>query len=71
MLPYARTEDLIVVRSDLKDFGSRDPETPVGVAILYDDTMPAYRVAAGLLAMVDAYPSRDTFAGREELDPWV
>lgn len=71
VLPYARTEDLIVVTSDLKDFGGLDPESHVGVVIRYDDTMSAYGVAAGLLAIVDAYPSRDAFAGREELDPWV
>ena len=47
------------------------PETHVGIVLLYDDTMPAYQIAAGLIAIVDAYPDRDAFAGREELDPWV
>lgn len=33
--------------------------------------MPAYRVASALITMVDAYLSRDAFAGREELDVWA
>jgi hypothetical protein len=33
--------------------------------------MPAYRVAPALIAMVDAYPNRTDFPGREELDAWV
>lgn len=71
VLPYACEHDLIIVTSDVKDFGDLHPDDHAGVVILYDDTMPAYRVAAGLLTMIDAYPSRSAFAGREELDPWV
>lgn len=71
VLPYAREQDLVIVTSDLKDFGGLPLDVHTGVVILYDDTMPAYRVASGLLAMVDAYPGRDAFRGREELDPWV
>ncbi|MEM4780491.1 MAG: hypothetical protein QXG03_02855 [Halalkalicoccus sp.] len=41
------------------------------VVLLYDDTTPAYQVASGLLAMIEAYPSDDEFTGREELDPWM
>jgi len=61
----------VVVTSDVKDFGDLPRETHAGVVLLYDDTMPAYRVASALITMVDAYPSRDAFAGREELDAWV
>lgn len=57
--------------SDLKDFGDLRSDAHIGVVILYDDTMSAHRVAAGLLAMIDAYPDRQAFGGREELDPWV
>lgn len=71
VLPYAREHDLIVVTSDLKDFGALPDEAHVGIILLYDDTMPAYRVAAALLKMVDAYPSRNEFSGREELDAWA
>lgn len=71
VLPYAREHDLVIVTGDVKDFGDLHPDAHAGLVILYDDTMPAYRVASGLLAMVDAYPSRDAFAGHEELDPWA
>jgi predicted nuclease of predicted toxin-antitoxin system len=71
VLPYACEHDLIIVTSDVKDFGDQQANAHAGIVLLYDDTMPAYRVASALLAMVDAYPSRDEFTGREELDPWA
>ena len=71
VLPYAREHGLIIVTSDVKDFGALPNEAHAGVVLLYDDTMPAYRVASALITMVDAYPGRDAFAGREELDSWV
>ncbi|WP_226003972.1 DUF5615 family PIN-like protein [Natrinema salinisoli] len=71
VLPYAREYDLVVVTSDVTDFGDLPPDAHEGIVILYDDTMPAYRVASGLLEMIDAYPSRDVLPEREELDPWV
>lgn len=71
VLPYACERDLIIVTSDVKDFGGLASNAHAGVVILYDDTMPAYRIAAGLIAMIDAYPNREAFGGREELDPWV
>jgi hypothetical protein len=71
VLPYAREHDLVIVTSDVGDFGDLRSDAHAGVVILYDDTMPAYRVASGLLAMVDTYPGRDAFPGYEELDPWV
>ena len=70
ILPYARENDLIVVTSDVSDFGRLDPATHAGVALLYDDTMRAYRIATGILTMIDAYPARDSFPGYETLDPW-
>lgn len=71
VLPYAQEHDLVVVTSDVKDFGDLPAAVHAGIVLLYDDTMPAYRVASALIAMVDAYPSRDAFAGREELDSWA
>ncbi|PSQ57685.1 hypothetical protein BRD22_01065 [Halobacteriales archaeon SW_8_68_21] len=71
VLPYAREHDRIVVTSDVSDFGDLPADAHAGVVLLYDDTMPAYRVASGLITMVDAYPDRDVFGGREELDAWV
>jgi hypothetical protein len=71
VLPYAREHELIIVTSDVKDFGGLSPEAHAGLVLLYDDTMPAYQVAAGLITMTDTYQNRDSFGGREELDPWV
>lgn len=71
VLPYAREHGLILVTSDVKDFGGLPPGAHAGVVLLYDDTMPAYQIAAGLITMTDAYQNRDSFGGREELDPWV
>jgi hypothetical protein len=70
VLPYALEHELIVVTSDVKDFGRLPPEVHAGVVLLYDDTMPAYQVAASLITIADAYGDRDSFGGREELDPW-
>ena len=79
VLPHARNHELIIVTSDAliivtsdaKDFGGAPFDVHAGVVLLYDDTMPAYQVAAGLISMVDAYQNRDSFGGREELDLWV
>ena len=71
VLPYAREHELIVVTSDVKDFVELPSDAHAGIVLLYDDTMPAYQVASGLITMTDAYQKRDSFGGREELDPWV
>lgn len=71
ILPYAREHDRIIVTSDVKDFGTLPSGTHAGIVLLYEDTMPAYRVASALIQMVDTYPSRDEFTGREELDAWA
>ncbi len=55
----------------MKDFGTLPSGTHAGIVLLYDDTMPAYRVASALIQMVDTYPSQDEFTGREELDAWA
>jgi len=44
VLPYAREHDLIIVTSDVKDFGALSSKLHAGIILLYDDTMPAYRV---------------------------
>lgn len=66
----ARERELIIVTSDVKDFGGLPNEAHTGVIRLYDDTMPAYQVASALITMVDTYPEQDMFVGREELDSW-
>lgn len=71
MLPHAREHDRVMVTGDVSDFGDLPAEAHAGVVLPYDDTMPACRVASGLIAVVDAYPDRDAFGGREELDAWV
>lgn len=71
VLPYAREQALIVVTSDVKDFGDLPTTAHAGVILVHDDTMPAHRIAFALISLVDTYPSRDAFAGREELDAWV
>lgn len=71
VLPYALENDLIVVTSDLQDFDRLEPDTHAGIVILYEDTTPAYQIAAGLLTMVSAYRSRQQFAGREVIDDWI
>lgn len=71
ILPYAREHDRLIVTSDVKDFGTLPGDSHAGIVLLYDDTMPAYRVASALIRMVDSYPSRDEFTGREELDAWA
>lgn len=55
----------------MKDFGALPSEARASVVLLYVDTMPPYRVASALIAMIDAYPGRDAFTGREELDSWI
>lgn len=71
ILPYAREHDLVIVTSDVKDFGALPNEVHAGVILLHDDAMHAYRAACALITMVDAYPGREAFAGREELDSWA
>lgn len=71
VLPYARTHDLVVVTSDVSDFGALPDDAHAGIILLYDDTMPAYRVASALIGLIEAYPDREAFGGREELDAWA
>ena len=69
ILPYARNNDRVIVTSDVTDFGTTGDD--VAVVLLHDDTTPAHRVAAGLVTLVEAYPGRDAFSGREALDAWL
>ena len=71
VLPYAREHGLIVVTSDVTDFGDIPIENNAGLILLYDDTMPAYSVATALIALVETYPDRDAFPGVEALDAWT
>ena len=66
-----REHGLILVTSDVTDFGDIPIEDHAGLVLLYDDTMPAYRVAAAPIALVDASPERYAFRGIETLDAWM
>jgi hypothetical protein len=71
MVPYAREHDLVVVTSDVADFAPLLDDAHAGVVLLYDDTMAGHRVASALIHMVDSYPGKEAFAGRESLDDWA
>lgn len=71
LLPYARSHERIVVTSDVTDFAPLSSDAHAGIVLLYDDTLPAYDVATGLIRLGDTYPDRESFAGREILDDWV
>ena len=71
VLPFARENDLVIVTSDVTDFGGLPREAHAGLVSSYSNTRPAYEIAAALIAMVDAYPGRDQFSGWEELDAWA
>jgi len=71
ILPYVTEHDCILVTSDISDFGALSDDAHAGLVLLFDDTLPAYRIASALLAMIEAYPDRSTFPGTEVLDDWV
>ena len=69
VVPYAREQNLIIVTSHVKDFGDQQADGHAGIVLLYDDTMPAYRVGPSCDGR--RVSNRDEFMGREELDPWA
>lgn len=71
IITHAETNDLLVVTSDVSDFGALPEEVSVDVVILFDDTMPAYRIASALISMIDAYGDRESLPNREVLDQWA
>jgi hypothetical protein len=54
VLPSAREHNRIIVTSDVREFDSLPPYSHAGIVILYDDTMPADRVAPARIALGDA-----------------
>jgi len=68
ILPYVRETDRIIVTSDVSGFGALTSDSHASVVLLHDDTMAAYSVAAGILAMIEAYGNQ--FSGCGQLDPW-
>ena len=68
ILPYVRETDRIIITSDVSGFGALTSDSHASVVLLHDDTMAAYSVAAGILAMIEAYGNQ--FSGCGQLDPW-
>ena len=71
ILPYVREHDLILVTSDITDFGRLKENVHAGVVLIYDNELETERIIEGLLAIVDQYPSRDALRDYEKLDPWL
>lgn len=71
ILPYARENDLILVTSDISDFGSLDDSEHEGIVLIFDNELETERIVEGLRIIVDQYPSRDSLRDYEKLDPWI
>lgn len=57
ILPYVRDNNLVILTSDVTDFGALPSEFHANIVRPYDDTMPANRVASAPKTVVDTYPS--------------
>lgn len=71
ILPYAKENDLILVTSDISDFGSLDATVHEGIVLIFDNELEPECIVEGLLNIVDQYPSRDALRDYEKLDPWI
>lgn len=71
VLPYARSEDLIVVTKDVSDFGALDPTDHEGLILVFDHSLDGRDIAEGIRTIAEAYPERDGLRTMEILDPWV
>jgi predicted nuclease of predicted toxin-antitoxin system len=72
VLPYAREHDLVVLTKDFSDFSAIDSDAHEGVILIVHHTHTPAEMAAGVDAIAEAYPSRDSFRGRQEyLDDWI
>jgi predicted nuclease of predicted toxin-antitoxin system len=72
VLPYASTEDLVVVTKDVSDFSALDPEDHEGLILIQSHRLTAAEMCAAIRAIVTAYPSRDALRDHFEfLDRWV
>lgn len=67
LLPYATSRSWRVTRA----VSATCRRVSTGVVLVYDDTMPASRVASALRTVVETDPSRAAFGVREELDQWM
>lgn len=72
VLPYALEHDLVVVTKDYSDFGALSPDEHEGTILVARHDHTAVEMATAVDALVDAYPSRESFRGRQEfLDDWM
>lgn len=71
ILPYARTEDLIIVTNNILDFKPLPDDEHAGIVIVYDNRLSAFQIATGLFRIMTAYQTRDAFPGKEALDDWI
>lgn len=72
VLPYAREEDLVVLTKDFSDFSAVPAEDHPGVILVVQHTYSLGEIAATVDTIIGAYPSRESFRGREEyLDEWM
>jgi len=72
VLPYAREHDLIVVTKDYSDFTALSADEHGGTVLVAQHDHTAGELAAGIDAIVDAYPSRESFRGHQEfVDDWI
>jgi hypothetical protein len=72
VLPYAREHDLVVLTKDFSDFSAIDSDVHEGVILVVHHTHTPTEMATAVDAIVGAYPSRESFRGRQEyLDDWV
>lgn len=68
--PYARRTDRIILTKDT-DFLSMDENQHAGVLFLNDHRVSAVEIGDAVLSIVDAYPSRGYFQGKELVDRWL
>jgi len=72
VLPYAREHGLVVVTKDYSDFSALSASEHEGTVLVAQHDHAAAEMAAGIDALVDAYPSRESFRGQQEfLDDWI
>ena len=72
ILPYVQREELIVVTADIKNFAPLDSARHEGLLLVNNQRLSGYKIAQGILDIIDAYGSPDNMAGKlENVDSWV